>query len=68
LWAEVAAAPKKAEEKPRQPRSAVEQRDTAAVVASVPDDEPRRNPFAWESLHEREVFRAEVERRMAGQP
>ena len=32
--------------------------------AYVPVDVPRRNPFDWESWHECDVFRAEVEARM----
>jgi eukaryotic-like serine/threonine-protein kinase len=33
-----------------------------------PGEDPRRNPFDWESWHECDVFRAEVERRLAGKP
>jgi hypothetical protein len=36
-------------------------------VAFEPIDDPRRNPFDWEVWHECDVFRAEVERRRAGQ-
>jgi hypothetical protein len=36
--------------------------------AFAPVDDPRRNPFDWESWHECEVFRVEVERRLAGKP
>ena len=32
--------------------------------AFAPIDDPRRNPFDWESWHECDVFRAEVERRL----
>ena len=32
--------------------------------AFAPVDNPRRNPFDWETLHECDVFRAEVERRL----
>ncbi len=37
-------------------------------AAFMPVDDPRRNPFDWEIWHESDVFRAEVERRMAGLP
>jgi hypothetical protein len=30
----------------------------------TPTDDPRRNPFDWESWHESDVFRAEVDRRL----
>ena len=33
--------------------------------AFAPVDDPRRNPFDWEAWHECDVFRAEVERRLA---
>ena len=33
-----------------------------------PGEDPRRNPFDWESWHECDVFRAEVERRLADKP
>ena len=33
-----------------------------------PLDDPRHNTFDWESWHECEVFRAEVESRLAGKP
>jgi WD40 repeat protein/tRNA A-37 threonylcarbamoyl transferase component Bud32 len=36
-----------------------------AELLRVPDD-PRRNPFDWETWHECDVFRAEVERRLQG--
>ncbi len=32
--------------------------------AFAPDDDPRRNPFDWETWHESDVFRAAVERRL----
>jgi hypothetical protein len=37
----------------------------AAGVAVGPIDDPRHNPFDWESWHECDVFRAEVERTAA---
>jgi hypothetical protein len=39
----------------------------AGLLAAVaPVEAPRRNPFDWEAWHENDVFRAEVERRLAG--
>lgn len=35
--------------------------------AFVPIDDPRRNPFDWESWLECDVFRARVEKRLVGQ-
>ena len=41
----------------------------AGLVAAVaPAEDARRNPFDWEAWHECDVFRAAVERRLAGQP
>ena len=37
-------------------------------VGFAPNGDPRRNPFDWEVWHECDVFRAEVERRLAGIP
>jgi hypothetical protein len=37
-------------------------------VGFAPNGDPRRNPFDWEAWHECDVFRAEVERRIAGKP
>ena len=34
--------------------------------AFAPVDDPRRDPFDWESWHECDVFRQAVERRLAG--
>jgi WD40 repeat protein len=37
-------------------------------IAVAPVEDERRNPFDWETWHECDVFRAEVERRLAGKP
>jgi hypothetical protein len=36
--------------------------------ALTPIDDPRRNAFDWESWHECDVFRAEIERLMRAKP
>ena len=33
-----------------------------------PGEDPRRNPFDWEVWHECDMFRAAVERQLAGNP
>ena len=38
----------------------------AIAEAFKPIDDPRHNPFDWESWHECDVFRAEVERLLVG--
>ena len=38
------------------------------AAAGSPVEDIRRNPFDWESWHECDVFRAEVERQLAGKP
>jgi hypothetical protein len=37
-------------------------------VGFAPNGDPRRNPFDWELWHERDVFRAEVEKSLARNP
>lgn len=39
---------------------------TGLAAAVAPIDDPRRNPFDWETWHECDVFRAEVEGRLEG--
>ena len=40
----------------------------AGVVAAAPVGDPSRSPFDWEPWHECDVFRVQVERRLASRP